>query len=383
MKLVRLFRDPIAEGAGGEPISDLTNQEGFNDDGSIMEGYQLNESGVPVKIPEPNVEPPNPDTTETEGLDANGVLLDGYEQLEDGTIRKIATDSNTDIEITEEDEANQFYEAVALLTGETYEIDYNGTDPISPEGVAIRDKVIKEKGMVEFENHLKSTFPKAYAYFLHLEGGGEDNEFFNNSTPTLPARAEFEANTDLQTKMVLNDLISKDVDPEIAQATVDKYVKENTIGDKALLVYEKYATAQANQLEEINKINTKQKEEFDRTVNTLLTSVDSSIKSDMKLIVPENKQQEFSKFVKSHIRVDNGKFFFAQEINSDLPKLLEQFYFKFNNGNLKSLVERQARSITTQRLRTAVNKDKNVQNNDTNISTNPQGFVPLGEIKFS
>jgi hypothetical protein len=106
------------------------------------------------------------------------------------------------------------------------------------------------------------------------------------------------------------------------------------------------------------------------------------ITTDMKLIVPEKKQVEFKKFLQEHTRYDNGKFYFAQEIGQDLPKLVEQMLFKFNNGDLKSLVERQARTITTQRLRTSVNKDKKIQNGERATTKNPTGFIPLSDIQF-
>lgn len=378
MTTVRLFRDlDTTEGGGSAPGT--TNQEGRNEDGSLQEGYRINEFGEVVKQDPPTNgdEPPE----ETEGVDAEGNLLDGYERLEDGTIQKIVTD-DVEEELTPEDEANQFYEAVSAITGETYEIDYGGVDPISPEGVAIRDKVVGEKYIKNFDEHLKTTYPKAYAYFLHLQAGGQDKDFFEQSTPTLPVRADFEVDTDQQASAVLNDLMAKGVDADVAQATVDKYIKENTLKEKALKIYDTYQSAQQKQLADIDAFNKKQQEEFNNSVSRLLTSFDTAIANDMKLIVPEKKQAEFKKFLQDHTRYDNGKFYFAQEIGQDLPKLLEQLYFKFNNGDIKSLVERQARSITTQRLRTAVNKDKKTQNTGADSRQTPEGFVPLGSIKF-
>jgi hypothetical protein len=379
MTSVRLFRDPGAGEGGGS--SDPTNQtEGVNEDGSLQEGYKLDNLGNVVKAEDP-ISPPEGGDGAIEGVDADGNLLEGFERLEDGTIQRIESGDEPP-ELTPEEEASAFYEAVTAITGESYQVEYGDIDPISAEGVALRDKAVKEAGMSEFENHLKETLPKAYAYFLHLQSGGGDDEFFQRTTPTLPTRVEFEADTDKQAATVLKDLTDKGVDRDIAQATVDKFIKDNVLKDKALKVYDSTLEAQQKHLSDIDAFNKKKQEEFNASVNNLLSSVDTAIKNDMKLLIPETKQPEFAKFVQEHIRFDDGKFFFAQEIGNDLPKLLEQLYFKYNNGDLKSLVEKQARSITTQRLRTAVNKDKKTQNNAGSGGQSSSGHVPLSSIQF-
>jgi len=381
--IVRLFRDPNADSGGGTQ-TDPTNPtvEGVNADGTLMEGYQFDALGKPEKITSTDLtdSTEEEEVTEVEGLNAEGNLLEGYEQLEDGTIQKIG--GSSDPVPTPVEEAAAFYAAVESISGENYEVEYGDADPISPEGIALRDRVVKQRGAEEFEKHLKSSFPKGYAYFLHLQSGGDDETFFSKATPTLPGRTDFESDTEAQSRMVLNSLISKGVDPDIAQASVDKYIKDNTLTTKALGLYDAIATDQLKQVEELDKFNKQQQEAFNASVSNLLSSYDKAIKSEMSLIVPENKQQEFMKFLQDRTRWDNGKFYFTQEINQDLPKLVEQMYYAFVKGDLKTLVERKAKAITTQRLRIAVEKDKAAQQKAGNGTPASQKFVPLSEIKF-
>ena len=372
---VRLFRDPAADGGGGTP-PDLTNPiEGLNPDGTLQDGYQLDELGRPAKIPDSP--PGEPNNEPVEGLDAEGNLLEGYEQLEDGTIQLI-----DDGDPADDTDPAQFYAAVEAITGESYQVDYGDVDPITPEGVAIRDRVVRQQGALEMETHLKTAYPKGYAYFLHLQSGGTDAEFFAKATPTLPAKVEFEADTDAQARMLLNDLTGKGVDPDIAQASVDKAIKENTLKAKALALYDVVEQAQQKQVQELNDFNQRQQNEFNTAVNTLLSTYDKVIKTEMNLVVPESKQPEFKKFLQDHTRWDNGKFYIAQEIGQDMPKLIEQMYYAFIKGDLKSLVERKARTLTTQRLRINAEKDKAAQQKSPSAPDSKPKFVPLSDIKF-
>jgi hypothetical protein len=341
-------RDPgISEGTGPS-LADLTDPNYV----------------APVPPADPVNDSPTTDSTDpTDEKDNDNVEID---------------DDNVEVD----DEAISFWETVSGITGNTYDIDYGETDPISPEGVAIRESFVAETASRNFEDHLKNTHPKGYAYLLHLEAGGSDEEFFKQSTPTLPERKSFETDITAQSYTVLNDLINRGVDEEIAQAQVDKYIKDNTITERAITIYSAYEEAQRNQLKNIEAYNKQQQDLYNQNVNTLLSKIDATLQSDnLKYIVPEKKQQDFKKFVQDNIRYSEGNFYVTQQIeDAKMGPLMEQLLFQFNGGNLNGLIEKKARTLTTQRLKTAVSKDRQVQNNKGEGVNSKPGFIPLGEL---
>lgn len=371
----RIFREPNIEGGTGQPtLADLTDP-----------------NYTPPEPTSSSDEPPAP----IEGLNLDGSIQEGYEKDADGNIVKSVEhplegepdanpeeDEPVENDNPEDDNPEEFWNTVESITGEKYDIDYGDVDPISPEGVALRESHVKQKAALDFESYLKSKYPKGFAYILHLDSGGNDETFFNKEySPTLPLRSDFESNTDLQMSTVLNDLISKDVDPEIAKITVDKYVKDNVLKEKALKVYEKYEEQQTKQLKELEEFNTRQQKEFQTSVDNLLSTIDKSITESMNIIVPEKKRQEFKSFVQDKIKYSDNKFYITQEIEQGkMGTLLEQLLFQFNGGNLDGLIQRKAKTVATQRLRTSVNKDKQAQNSVGQHPTNERKFIPLGEL---
>lgn len=71
------------------------------------------------------------------------------------------------------------YEQVDELNGIALEVDYQGKDPLSPEGVIIREEAIANAAVEDYDAQLKEKFPRAYKFLTHLQAGGKEEDFFN------------------------------------------------------------------------------------------------------------------------------------------------------------------------------------------------------------
>lgn len=348
-------------------------KEAFNEDKTLKPGYLLTAEGKVFK--DPNYVPP------VEGLDEEGNVLEGYTKNEDGTVTKNVPDNQeTEIDL---ESAKQFYDAVHALTGRPVEVDYGDVDPISPEGVALREKIVRESAIEEWDERLRQNNPRAYAYFLHTEAGKPDEEFFAEKSVNLPDREKLETSTDVQANIVKQALILKGVPEMAAQMTVDAYIKDNILKDKALEIQAEYEKAQADQLKNLEEIQRRQNEEFNSQVKSVLGMIDTSVTANsLRYVIPEAKQQDFLNFVKSKVQYgQDGNFYFTQPISQkELNTVLESMYIQYSGGNLKNIVEREATKLATNRLRATVNKDKANQTSSTDSKQSKQSFIPLGEL---
>ena len=395
MRLIHMFKDADAgSGGGGAPVpqpslSDLDNPdfkpagtpiipeggapppvEGLDAEGNILPGYEQNAEGKVVK----SATPPAP-VTEVEGLDKDGNLLEGYERTADGTVQKI-------VEVNSDDEPKpeEFWQAVNTLTGREVEVDFGDVDPISPEGVALRENAIVESTEKAMDQFFRESNPRAYAYYLHTQAGGTDDDFFGIGQPTLPPREDFEANADSQASLLKQDLVAKGVPEDIAQATVDKYIKDNLLTEKALKLYDDVLAEDKKQIAIMEQAIANEKIQFQQQVAGFEKSVSDTIASKVNLVIPEAKRAAFTQFIKDNTRHSDGKFFFVQPVEAEnLDKQIEALYFQFVKGDLKSLIAKAAKAQTVQRLRTNLEKDK-TKNNTLAPDHKPVLNLPLGDI---
>lgn len=364
MKFVRLYRDHgVSSSVGGDLPPSLADIDNLD----------------PAPADEPQ-EPQEP----VEGLDTEGNLLEGYEKLEDGTVQKIADPvDEPDDEPTDEpgDAINptEFWQTVETMTGKPVEVDYGDVDPLSPEGVAMRESAVRDSATKEFDEFIKDQYPRAYAYFLHVQNGGSDEEFFSEPAQGLVDRETFESDPDIQANWILNDFYRKGIPEEVAQATVDSYIKNNQLKDRALKIYNEQENLDRQRLAEMEERSRQDREQFNRSVQSLTSTLEKSIKSDMKVIVPESKQADFKKFVMDKVQHDGQKFYFVQEVGNDVNTALDALYLQYMKGDLNSIVEKRAQAKAVQRLGQRVKADKAKSSGSANDNSS-KGYVTLGEI---
>ena len=363
-KFVRLYRDADATPGGGLPpsLADLEN------------------TGIPNLQDTPPAEPPADPPVPEEGLDADGNLLEGYTKDAEGKVVKETEEEEPkgDDEPTDVN-PDDFWKEVDTITGKPVTVDYGDTDPLSPEGVAVRETAVRNAAVADFDEYMRESYPRAYAYFLHVQNGGADEQFFSEPSPGLVDRETFEQDPDMQASWLMRDFQKKGVPEDIAQATIDKYIKDSVLQEKALKVYteqEANDRARLKSLEEEDKAN---RQNFQNNVNQVSANIAKAIKTDMKLLVPEAKQAEFQQSIIDKLQHDGKKFYIVQELGENLNTVLDSMYLQFVKGDLTSIIEKRAQTKAVQRLGQRVAADKKAQSG-SEPSTTPSKYVPLGDI---
>lgn len=284
------------------------------------------------------------------------------------------------VETTEEE--IDFYKAVETITGIEVPVEYGEIDPLVPEGVALREKAIYDLAQETFDAHLRETLPEAYAFFMHLQAGGKKSDFFSAANVDVPTREAFDASPDLQATMVKRALVVRGVPEDIATATVDSYIKNSILKEKASEFYTEYEAAQQKQLADLEARQRENEREFNSKVNSIITDIESTISDGtIKYVIPETKRGDFSNYVKDRIRYTDGEFYATQLLTKESMKsVIESLFLQYSGNDLKSVIEKESRVLATKRLKTNVLKDKQKEKGNTEKVSAPTKYVPLGEL---
>lgn len=365
---------PPATPPGGQP-------EGVNPDGTLKDGYMRDATDNVIK--DPNYKDPKqvivpPPVTEKEAVNDKGELNPGFIKNPDGTY---AIDPDYE-EVVEDEDGSKFIEAVEAITGRKYDIKYpEGVLPGTPEGIAHRENVIRESAAVDFELYLQRTDPRAYAYFLHRQAGGTDDNFMGDQKGfQLPDQAAMKASADIQTQVYTQDLLVKGLDAGTAKILVDAAVKDNTLGTKADAAWALLDKTQKDQLKDLQADSEKSEKLFNDNLATLSAKIVQSMKTEMGFVVPEAQQPAFQKYIIDNLRYDNGNFFIVQPVGDNLKISLEALFFQFCKGDLKALVTKQAKTEAAQTLRLKLKKPGITPGGGTGDGNNNTKNLPLSAI---
>jgi len=375
MKFNRIYRDAGLEGAGASKLPSLAD------------------------LDDPNYKPPTDpnkpgEESTVEGLDADGNVLDGYTRQQDGTIVKNpetpedgeegeGEESSNGEENPEEDTTPEaFYNAVSAQTGIEIEVDFGTVDPLSPEGVALRDLALVQQVRNNFEEALKTEYPRAYAFFLHNKEGGSDEEFFKAPAPAVIAREVFEEDMDVQEAWIKKDLLKKGLSQTIVDLQVKEYITQGTLTAQALKVYDQVVQDDKLRLQQIQTKEAERQKAFETNVQTLTQEVSSTIKNGMKSLVPETKQAEFANFVMTHIQHDGESNFFAilPVSKEQLATTMDSLYLQYVKGDLSKVVAKEAKKETVQRLKLKASRDSADKKKNAGDPDTSKKFIPLSEI---
>lgn len=349
--------------------------EGVNTDGTLMDGYEKDSNGNVVKIT-----PPEPIKKE-EALDDKGELKPGYIANEDGTY---AIDPDYDPNDTDPNDETgmKFIGAVETITGRNYQIEYpENVHPTSPEGMAFRENVIRETAERDFEEYLKKNDPRSYAYMLHRQSGGTDEDFFNDKHGfVLPTKQDMTASADMQAEVYRQYFYSMGLGQTEANLLVDAAVKDNTLAEKSTAAWEYIDSSQQKLLKELSEKANAKELEFANGLKSVTENLSKAIKSEIEFTVPETDQQKFLQFMLSNMRYDNGKFFIVQEVGDSLKTLTESLFFQYKNGNLNDLIRRQVNAKAAHQLRLSVKSGKQVPGSGSGIVDTAKKNLPLSAI---
>jgi hypothetical protein len=381
---IRLFRDPLAPGPSLADLDDPNYVPKTND----------------ITDPKNQVDPPGDDKPaddpKVEGVNDDGTLAEGYERNELGEVVKKPDDSADDNPDDDADDAGDdagdevkpeaFFEEVNKLTGIELKVEYpEGVDPLTPQGIAVRDKVVREQAMLDFEETIKKADPRAYAYMVHRAGGGADTDFFEKRSAgyVLPSSDELKDSVDMQTAVYKHDLIAKGNSEEEADLLVKNAITNNKLLEKATASHKSIDEAQKSQLAQAEARQADEQKKFDTAVKTVTKQIETTITSGISFVVPESKRNEFQQFVIDKLQYDqeSGKFIMVQELDpTDLKKSMEAMLFQFMDGDLSKVVKQQAGKEAAHQLRLRIKKDQQGGGGGSQGDRNKTGYIPLGSL---
>lgn len=343
--------------------------EGVNTDGTIQDGYTKDETtGVVSKV-----------TQTTEGVNDDGSLQEGYIKDAEGNVTK-----DPEYKAPDEGDEEDFLGTVEKLTGFKVEVEYpEGVDPVSPQGIALRDQELLNMGMQEMEKTIQEKDPRAYAYMLHRLAGKSDDEFFGNKQAgyTLPVKESLDTDADAQAAVYKYDLLTKGNSEDEATALVTIAIKNNTLATKATASYGTIESAQKKELEELQSTTAQLAEQEQNLGAALVRNIDTAIAKEISFIVPEAAKSGFKNYVLSNLRYQDGKHYVVQEISPEtLKNQVEALLFQYKKGDLSNIIKKKAATVASQRLTTKVNQSNNGQRAGEGLGKSSKGTVALGSI---
>lgn len=317
-----------------------------------------------------------------ESKNPDGTLKEGYAEV-DGKITKVAStvapslvkkegegaegggDDEKDDDL---EDAEVFFTDVNKLHGKEIKVEYGvdpvtnlPIDPLSPQGVYIRDKVIMEMAQDELESNMSKIDPRGYAYLLHRQAGGDDEEFFSNKTISLPEYETFKSSTDLQTRIYKSSLTSKGITEDVAQMAIDKVIKDGKLFDEADKAYKATQKQQTDALTAIEDSRKRADAAFQVSVNKYNQQLSVAVKEGkgIKIVIPDTEKDQFLQFVRENTQqLPDGRFAIVRPVAENLGTQLEALWYEFKKGDFKSLIQREAQTQNVRRLRSQVEKSK-------------------------
>jgi len=351
-------------------------KEATNDDGTLKPGYIKDATTGIVTKDETYVAP-------VEGLNDDGTLQEGYKKDEQGNVIKDPDYKPT--ELTDEQKIEQFFDTVKSITGNELVVEYpEGVDPLTPQGIAIRDNVLIEQAQIQFEEHLAATDPRGYAYLLHRKNGLPDEDFFgDNKGFILPAKADFEASADMHAAVLRHDLRSRGLDNDTVELLVKDAITKNQLKEKATTAYTNIEADQKKVLDNITKYNAEREMAQNNAISGMVKSLDETINSATKFVIPDADKPAFRKYVLDSLRYDaqSNTFSLVQKIEGEsLAQTVEALFFQHKKGDLKALIERKAKTQTAQNIRLKTGVSNPVPGSGKSATQTAGGFIPLSQI---
>ena len=231
-----------------------------------------------------------------------------------------------------------------------------GIEPDTPEAIIHFEKVVRQEERQSVLEELKQTDPRAYAYKLHRERGGSDEEFFGDGGATvLPDENELMQSVDLQKNLYKRSLMEKGIDEDAANAVVEKAVLDKTITTKSKAVYDK-AKADEVALAERLQGELQETQQANATVaKTLITESSKLVgENSLSFRVPEEDKGKFLEFFQDNVVVDNGKAYIALELdnkNLTTKQALEQMYLLYKKNDLSKVITAAASSQSVKKFK--------------------------------
>lgn len=247
-----------------------------------------------------------------------------------------------------------FYATLDGMYGEDIngQIDYGTSDPMSPEGVFIREQFIRDKAHSEFAESLKGNDPRAYSYFLHRSSGGSDEEFFSTKSFVLPSLQEVRDSVDLQRELYQSVSLNRGNTPKQTEALLKMAIDNGELLTEAETAYKSIQDNESKVAEAAEKANAANQLRISQDIKVIGDAINKVIDSNdaLKFIIPKNEKEAFSEVFRNNVQYDNGKFFLVKPLSPEnLSQLMEAELFSYLKGDVSKLVQKQATTVAARR----------------------------------
>jgi hypothetical protein len=286
------------------------------------------------------------------------------EEEEDLESEEEEENEDSEQEKTSLDEAAAFYSKVSSITGNDVEVDYGDVDPISPEGVAIRERALVDKTIEDFVERIKNNYPQVYEALEYAHNGGDVEDLFRGQKDY--SKVQIQEDDEDHAKQILTEYYqAKGItsDARIKRMIMADAESEDGLVKTAQGVLKEMADAQAQ--ERAEELATQQREAQAQHARDkkFLESMQQviSTRSLGNFSIPSSRDAaEFFSYVKQHLQRDGqgGYLIITQVDPSQIEQQLQAEYFKYKNGNLEGLIKRKAATAQAQRLRLNVQKSE-------------------------
>lgn len=268
--------------------------------------------------------------------------------------------AETEKEETEEDDEvnpDKFFEEVEKITGQKVEVEYGDADPLSPQGVAIREQAVRESAVEAFLEEIETKYPVAYKALQHAHNGGDIAELFKAVTARDYSNVVLdEKSTDLAKEILKEYYESKGIkNPKrIERLLKDAEDSDDGIVIEAKGVLEELKTEQTTKADQVvaeQKLKAEKQRKNDSVMVGAVEDVLETGKLDTFKLTSRQETAEFKKFVLANLRRKGDGFELATSVDpANLEKLLQYQYFQFKKGDLGKLIQIKAGSEQAKKM---------------------------------
>ena len=296
----------------------------------------------------------------------------------DDNVTTTDPDSEDDVEY-----ATRFFEEVDKLTGSEVQVDYGDISPLTPQGVALREKALKEQTLNSFMEELEENYPQVYKVLQYASDGGDPADLFKQAAGRDYTKVNLgDTDTALAKEILKEYYTARGVKSE---ARIAKLIETDEESEGGIVVEAKAALAELakEQEERTNNILVAQQQKAaeERKKNQVLISAIDEVLDTRTLgtfkIGDKVEANEFKQYVLSNIRkTRDGKFELATNIDANnLEKVLQYQYFQFKKGDLGKIIQRQATTQATKNLSLRLKMEADKIKRSGTSSDNKQGFT--------
>jgi hypothetical protein len=258
-----------------------------------------------------------------------------------------------------------FFSEVEKITGVEVAVDYGQTDPLTPQGIALREKALGEKVLDNFLEEVKASHPQLFKAFEYTFAGGSIEDLFQKATQRDYTKLELKDGDEDLARQVLKEYYqSRGVksDSKLARLVQTDEESEDGLIKSAQAVAkelgESQAAEQSTRLETQKQAKAAQNRKDQAFVQSIAEIVDKGVIDSFKLTGRKEAEEFKSHLMDSIERTADGYAFRIDIDPKNLTKILQSEYFRFKGGDLSKLIQVKAQTAATSKLKLKLEGDK-------------------------